>query len=93
MIHLVLDNLSSSASICFDARLNFKGLVLHLDCLMALALSWASKKRQTTFLGIARAVLLDDLGIEHHRVRRSSSTLIEKGDKHLLFSKIHILFS
>ena len=55
-------------------------LILHLDGLIALALTGAAEKRQTAFLGIVRFVLLDDLGIEHHCICRGSSTLVEKSD-------------
>ena len=51
-----------------------------LDCLISLTLPLATKKRQTPFLGIISAVLFDDFGIEHHRVCRCSSALVEKCD-------------
>ena len=80
MIHLMLNDLSRPAGEVLCARLHLQGLILHLDGLIALALARAAEKRQTTFLGVIRAVLLDDLGIEHHGVRRSSSAFIEKRD-------------
>ena len=76
MIHLMLNDLRRPAGEVFRARLHIQGLILHLDGLIALALTGAAEKRQTTFLGVIRAVLLDDLGIEHHRICRSSSTFI-----------------
>ena len=80
MIHLVLNDLCRPAGEVFGARLHIQGLILHLDGLIALALTGAAEERQATFLGVIRAVLLDDLGIEHHRIYRSSSALIEKRD-------------
>ena len=80
MIHLMLNDLRRPAGEGFRACLHFQGLILHLDGLITLALTWTAEKRQTSFLGVVRAVLLDDLGIEHHRIRRNSSALIEKGD-------------
>ena len=80
MIHLVLNDLRRPAGEVFCARLHFQGLILHLDGLVALALTGAAEKRQTAFLGVVCAVLLDDLRIEHNRVRRNSSALVEKGD-------------
>ena len=80
MIHFMLNDLRCPAREVFCARLHFQGLILHLDGLIALALARAAEKRQTSFLGVVRAVLLDDFGIEHHRIGRSSSALIEKGD-------------
>ena len=80
MIHLMLNDLSCPSCEVFRACLHLQGLILHLDGLISLTLTWATEKRQTTFLSIIGAVLLDDLGIEHHRICRSSSTLIEKGN-------------
>ena len=79
----MLNNLRSPAGEVFRARLHVQGLILHLDGLIALTLTGAAEKRQTAFLGIVGAVLLDDLGIEHHSVCRSSSALIKKGDNAL----------
>ena len=76
MIHLVLDNLRGPASVGFDARFHFQGLILHLDCLIALTLARTTEERQTALFGIVRAVLLDYLGVEHHGVPGSSSTLV-----------------
>ena len=80
MIQLMLNDLRRPAGEVFRASLHFHGLILHLDGLIALALTGAAEKRQTAFFGVVRAVFLNDLGIEHHRVGRSSSALVEKGD-------------
>ena len=80
MIHLVLDYLCRPAGVGFDARLHLGGLVLHLDGLIALAFARATEERQAALFGIVRTVLLDNLGVKHHGVRGSSSTLVEKGD-------------
>ena len=80
MIHLMLNDLRRPAGEVLRARLHFQGLILHLDSLITLTLTWTAEKRQTAFLGVIRAVLLDDLGVEHHGVCRSSSALVEKGD-------------
>ena len=98
MIHLMLNDLRSPAGEVFRARLHIQGLILHLNGLIALALTRAAEKRQTAFLGIVCAILLDDLGIEHHRVCRCSSALIEKGDDaltppHLPFYNTQLHFS
>ena len=66
MIHLMLNDLRRPAGEVLDARLHFQGLILHLDGLIAFTLTRAAEKRQTTFLGVVRAVLLDDFGVEHH---------------------------
>ena len=86
MINLVLDDLCRPAGVGFDASLHFKGLILHLDGLIALALSWATEERQAILFGMVRAVFLDNLGIEHHGVRGSSSTLVKKGDDALTYA-------
>ena len=78
MIHLMLNNLRRPAGEVFCARLHFQGLILHLDALIAFALARAAEKRQTAFLDIVRAVLFDNFGIEHHRIGRGSSALVEK---------------
>ena len=80
MIHLMLNNLCRPAGEVFRACLHLQSMLLHLDSLISLALTGASKKRQTIFLGVVRAVLLDDFGIEHHGICRSSSALIKKGN-------------
>ena len=80
MIHFMLNDLSRPASEVFRARLHLQGLILYLDGLIALAPTGAAEKRQTAFLGIIRAVLLDDLGIEHYGICRSSSTFVKKCD-------------
>ena len=80
MIHLMLDDLRRPAGEVFCARLHLQGLILHLDGFIALTLTGAAEKRQAAFLGVIRAVLLDNLGIQHHGVCRSSSALIEKRD-------------
>ena len=83
MIHLVLNDLCCPAGEVFRARLHLQGLILNLDGLIPLALTETAEKRQTAFLGVVCAVLLDDLGIEHHGIRGSSSALIKKGDNAL----------
>ena len=80
MIHLMLNDLRRPAGEVFRAHLHLQGLILHLDGLIALALTWASEKRQTAFLGVVRAFLLDNLWIEHNRICRSSSALVEKSN-------------
>ena len=80
MIHLMQNNLCRPAGVVFRACLHFQGLILHLDGLITLALTGAAEKRQAAFFGVIRAVLFDDLGIEHHCICRSSSTLVKKGD-------------
>ena len=80
MIHLMLNDLRSPAGEVFRARLHFQGLILHLDSLITLTLTRATEERQTALFGIVRAVLFDNLGVEHHRVCRSSSALVKKGD-------------
>ena len=80
MINLMLNDLCRPAGEVFRVCLHVQGLILHLDGFITLALTGAAEKRQTSFLGVVRAVLLDDFGIEHHRICRSSSTLIEKCD-------------
>ena len=80
MIHLMLNNLCRPASEVFRTRFHIQGLILHLDGLIALTLSEAAKKRQTAFFRVVRAVFLNDFGIEHYGIRRSSSDLLEKGD-------------
>ena len=80
MINFMLNDLRRPAGEVFCARLHLQGLILHLDGLIALTLTGAAEKRQTAFLGVIRAILLDDFGVKHHRICRSSSTLIEKGD-------------
>ena len=80
MIHLMLNDLRRPAGEVLCSRLHFQGLILHLDSFIALTLTGVAEKRQTAFLGVVRAILLDDLGIEHHRVCRSSSALVEKGN-------------
>ena len=80
MIHLMLNDLSCPAGKVFSACLHLQGLILYLDGLISLTLTWATEKRQTTFLSIIGAVFLNDFGIEHHCVCRGSSDLLEKGD-------------
>ena len=78
MVDLVLNDLRRPAGEVFCAHVHLQGLILHLDGLIARTLSGAAEERQTALLGVVRTVFLDDLGIEHHGVCRSSSTLIEK---------------
>ena len=65
MVYLMLNDLRRPAGEVLRTRLHFQCLILHLDYLISLTLSWAAEKRQATFLGVIRTVLLDDLGIEH----------------------------
>ena len=44
MIHLMLNDLRRPASEILRARLQFQGLILHLDGLIALAFTWTSEK-------------------------------------------------
>ena len=80
MIHLMLNDLRGPAGVGLDAGLKFQGLILDLDGFIAFTRTWAAEKRQAAFLGVVRAILLDNFGIEHHRVCRSSSALVKKGD-------------
>ena len=80
MINLMLNDLRSPAGKVFRTRFHIQGLILHLDGLVAFTRAWAAEKRQTPLLGIVCTVLLDDLGIKHHGICRSSSTFIKKGD-------------
>ena len=80
MIHLRLNNLRRPAGEVFCACLHVQGLILHLDSLIVLALTGAAEKRQTAFFGVVRSVFLDDFGIQHHGVCRSSSAFIKKGN-------------
>ena len=94
----MLNDLRRPAGEVFCACLHFQGLILHLDGLVALTLTWTAEKRQTAFLGIISAVFLDNLGIEHNRICRSSSVLVEKCDNaltppHLPFSNTQLHFS
>ncbi len=84
VIRFVLDNLHRQASVGFDSYLQFQGLILDLDGFIALARARTTKKRQTAFLGVIRTFLLDDLGIEHHGICRSSSTFVKKRDNALI---------
>ena len=98
MINLMLHDLCRSVGEVFRACLYFQGLILHLDGLIALARAGVAEKLQTSFLGVVRAVLLTDFGIEHHCVCRSSSVLVEKCDNaltppHLPFSNTQLHFS
>lgn len=78
MIHLVLNDLRRPAGEVLRACLHLQSLIPHLDCLITLTLTGATKKRQAPFLGVVCSVLLDDFGIKHHRICRSSSALVEK---------------
>jgi len=86
MIHFMLNDLCRPAGEVFRACLHFQGLIPHFDGLVALALPGTAEKRKAGFLCVVRAVLLDDLGIEHHRVGRNSSALVEKGDDALAYA-------
>ena len=83
MINLMLNDLRRPAGEIFRTCLHFQGLILHLDSFISLAFAGAAEKRQTAFLGVVRSVSLDDFGIEHHRVFRNSSAIVEKGDNAL----------
>ena len=91
MIHFMLNDLSRPAGEVFRACLHFQGLILHLDILISLTFTGAAEKRQTAFLGVVCAVLLDDLGIEHHCICGSSSALVEKGDDALAHTQSYLL--
>lgn len=80
MIHLILNDLCHPAGEDFCARLHFHGLILDLDGFIAFARSRTAEMRQTAFRSIVRAVLLDNIVIEHHGVCRCSPALVEKGD-------------
>lgn len=54
--------------------------------MLPFALAGSSEKRQTALFGIIRAILFDDLGIEHHGVYRRPSALV----KDALFHADHI---
>ena len=83
MVYLMLNDLSRPASEVFRACLHFQGLILHLYGFISFTLARAAEKRQTALLGVVCAVLLDDLGIEHHSICKSSSSLFKKGDNAL----------
>ena len=68
MIHLMLNDLRRPAGVGFRTRFHIQGLILHLDGLITLAFTGAAEKRQTAFLGVVRAVLPHDLGVEHHGI-------------------------
>ena len=68
MIHLMLNDLRRPASEVLCVGFHFKSLKLNLDSLIALTLTRAAEERQATFFGVIRAVLLDDLGIEHYGI-------------------------
>ena len=80
MIHLRLDDLRRPAGEVLEACLHVQGLIPDLDSLITFTFTWAAEKRQAAFLSVVHAVLLDDFGIEHDRVGRSSSALVKKGD-------------
>ena len=63
MVNFVLYDLCSPPFVVLGAGLHLKSLVLHLDGLISLALAEAAEKRQTAFLGIVCAVLIDDSGL------------------------------
>ena len=80
MIYFMLNDLSRPTGEVFRTCLHLQGLILHLDSLIVLALARAAEKRQASFIGVVRAVLFDNLWIEHHSICRSSSTLVKKCD-------------
>ena len=67
MIHFMLNDLCRPASEVFRARLHVQGLILHLDGLIALALTWAAEKRQAAFLSIVCATLVIDCELGKYR--------------------------
>ena len=83
MIHFMLNNLRSPTCEVLCVSFHLKGLKLYFNCFISLAFAWTAEKRQTAFFSIISAILLDNLGIEHHRVCRSSSALVKKGDNAL----------
>ncbi len=80
MIHFVLDDLRCPAGVGFDAGLQFQGLILDLDGLVAFAGVGAAEKGKATFFGVVGVVLFDDLGVEHYGVRGGAAAFVEKGD-------------
>ena len=78
MIHLMLNDLRRPAGVGFQPCLHCDSLILHFDGFIPLALAGTSEKRQTALFGVIRTILLNDFGIEHHGVYRSSSAFIEK---------------
>ena len=86
MIHLMLNDLCRPASEVFRSCLHLQGLILHLDGLITLTFTRATEKRQTAFLGVVCAVLLNNFGIQHHGICRCSSALVEKSDDALTYA-------
>lgn len=54
----MLNDLHRPAGIGFDSRLHIGGLIFHLDCFIALALTGIAEKRQTALFGIIRSLLI-----------------------------------
>ena len=68
MVDLVLDDLGSPAVVGFQAFLEGRGFVFHLDLLIAGGLSGAAKKGQAPFLCFVGTSTFDDAGVKHNRV-------------------------
>lgn len=54
----MLNDLHRPAGIGFDSRLLIGGLIFHLDCFIALALTGIAEKRQTALFGVIRSLLI-----------------------------------
>ena len=78
MIHLMLNDLRCPAGVGLDAGLQFQSLIFNLDGFISFTRARVAKERQAAFLGIVHTVFFDNLGVEHHRICRSSSTLVEE---------------
>ena len=68
MVNFMLNNLCRPASEVFRSCLHIQGLILHLDGLIALTFTGTAEQRKTAFLGVVRAFLLNDFGVEHHGI-------------------------
>ena len=86
MINLMLNYLCSPIAEVFGVDFHFKRLELNFDSFIPLALTRAAEKRQTAFFGFIYARLRDNLRIKHHRISRSSSALVKKGDDALAYA-------
>ena len=80
MIDFMLDDLCGPAVTGLDAVLHLHSLVLNLDRFIAFTRTRITEKRQSSLLGVIRTILFNDFEIEHHRVCRNSSALVEKSD-------------
>ena len=54
----MLNDLRRPAGIGFDSRLHIGGLIFHIDCFIALALTGIAEKRQTALFGVIRSLLI-----------------------------------